>query len=241
MSAAIRIFTVALLLISPIVHFGQMKKMSSPLKASIKYTTPDLSKFDFSPAVFNKADMVSVGRYWSGEVAPDKRHFTARMLWSDDALWVLFDGNQQEPLVVSEKPDTTKKTHGLWDRDVFEIFLAPESSEPEKYFEFEVAPTGEWIDLALDSTSGKRITDWEYDSGMQVVAVGNRDKKVQALVRIPWRAFGKTPKVGDVWRGNVFRCVGKDPGRGYLAWSPTLTKTPNFHVPERFGEFHFAK
>lgn len=215
--------------------------MPDRLKTNITHITNDLTKFDLSSSVFKKAEIVKIGKYWSGAEAPATRNFTARMLWSDEALWVMFEGEQKEPLVVSAKPDTTKKTRGLWDRDVFEIFLAPESSEPRKYFEFEVAPTGEWIDLALDTTSGTRVTDWDYNSGMSVVAVGNRNEKIQALIRIPWTAFGKTPKVGEVWLGNIFRCVGKDPDRGYLAWSPTLTEEPNFHVPERFGDFHFVK
>ncbi len=32
----------------------------------------------------------------------------------------------------------------------------------------------------------------------------------------------------------LYRMEGKSP-RKYLAWSPTRTKTPNFHVPEAFG------
>jgi alpha-galactosidase len=65
--------------------------------------------------------------------------------------------------------------------------------------------------------------------------------KVVMAMKIPWTAFGVTPKAGDVWLGNLFRCVGKDPTRGYLAWSPTMTANPNFHVPEKFGEFVFQK
>jgi Carbohydrate-binding family 9 len=60
-------------------------------------------------------------------------------------------------------------------------------------------------------------------------------------IKIEWKAFGKTPKIGDVWLGNIFRCIGKDPTRGYLAWSPTMTKEASFHVPEKFGEFEFGK
>jgi hypothetical protein len=237
----LRILTIVLLSILPLLCIGQTKLMPAKLKATIKYVGADLSSYDFSLSVFEKTDVVSIDKYWSGAAAQNKRHFTARLLWSDEALWILFEGNQQEPLIVSDKPDTSKKTHRLWDRDVFEIFLAPNASEPRKYFEFEVAPTGEWIDLALDTTSGKRVTDWEYDSDMKVIAVGNRNEKVQALIRIPWKAFGGKPKVGDVWLGNLLRCIGKDPDRGYLTWSPTMTKEPNFHVPDRFGEFHFVK
>jgi hypothetical protein len=63
---------------------------------------------------------------------------------------------------------------------------------------------------------------------------------VTMAIKVPWKAFGKAPRAGDVWLGNIFRCIGKDPDRGYLAWSPTMTAEPNFHVPERFGEFVFV-
>jgi hypothetical protein len=155
-------------------------------------------------------------------------------------LYARFEAARAEPLVVSDKPDLTRKTMGLWDRDVCEIFVAPDRLNAKKYFEFEVAPTGEWIDVSLDLTSGTRISDWEYASGMESFARADPDKIV-TVMKIPWRAFGRTPKKGDVWLGNLFRCVGKDPGRGYLAWQPTLTREPAFHVPEKFGEFRFVQ
>ncbi len=65
------------------------------------------------------------------------------------------------------------------------------------------------------------------------------NNKVIMAIKVEWQAFGKVPKKGDVWLGNIFRCVGKDPTRGYLAWSPTMTKEASFHVPEKFGEFVF--
>ena len=66
-------------------------------------------------------------------------------------------------------------------------------------------------------------------------------RSAQNLLQHEWKAFGVTPKAGDVWLGNILRCVGRDPTRGYLAWSPTLTEEASFHVPERFGEFEFVK
>ena len=107
-------------------------------------------------------------------------------------------------------------------------------------FEFEVAPTGEWIDLAIDYTGPERKTNWDFRSGMTSAARMEKEKVVMAI-KIPWTAFGAAPKPGDVWLGNLFRCVGKDPGRGYLAWRPTMTERANFHVPEKFGEFVFVK
>ncbi len=190
---------------------------------------------------WKKAREVLIDRYWSGESASPGRHFRAKLLWSETALYVRFEANQNEPLIISEKANLKSKTKGLWDRDVCEIFLAPNRNEPRKYFEFEIAPNGEWIDLGIYQKPDERITDWDYDSGMQSAAK-IEEEKVWMAMRIEWEAFGTTPpQAGDVWLGNILRCVGAGATRGYLAWQPTRTKEPSFHVPERFGEFEFVK
>jgi hypothetical protein len=197
----------------------------------------DISKLD-DPA-WNAAQPATVKTYWSGEQAPTGRLFTAHLLWSKTALYVRFTANQDEPLIVADKPDVGKKSMGLWDRDVCEIFIAPNSKTPNKYFEFEVAPTGEWIDLAIEVLPDRRVTDWDYHSGMSS-SVRIIKGEIQMAIRIEWKALGASPAIGDKWRGNLFRCVGKDPNRGYLAWQPTMTKEPAFHVPSKFGLFVFA-
>ena len=180
-----------------------------------------------------------IDTYWSGETAPAGRHFSARLLWTKDALFCRFEAQQTEPVIALSEPDTLKKAIGLWERDVCEIFVAPDPAERRRYFEFEVAPTGEWLDVAIDLTSGERAADWKYRSQMRVSAKVD-EGTVTSAVRIGWEAFGRTPEAGDVWFGNLLRCVGTGPSRGYLAWSPTFTPRPDFHVPERFGEFRFA-
>ncbi len=207
---------------------------------TVNYCREDFAAENLSHLAWASAELISIRRYWNGLEAPEGRHALARMLWTDSALHVLFETNQTEPLVVAEFPDLEQKAINLWDRDVVEMFVAPDRNELRKYFEFEAAPTGEWLDVALDSTSGKRVSDWEYKSGMEAAAK-IEDGRVTIAMKIPWSAFGKNPEPGDVWLGNLLRCVGQGPDRGYLAWSPTMTEQPNFHVPERFGEFHFVK
>lgn len=206
----------------------------------IKHIAADLDIGDLESSLWGRAAPVRIDRYWSGEAAPTGREFSTRLLWSDTALYLLFEAKQTEPLVVSEKPDLSKKTLKLWDRDVCEIFIAPDRADRNRYFEFEVAPTGEWIDLAIEVTPTERKTDRDYASNMTSAARIDKDKIVMAM-KIPWAAFGRPPKAGDVWLGNLFRCVGSGPTRGYLAWQPTKTKEPAFHVPSAFGEFHFQK
>lgn len=208
-------------------------------RLDIKHTN-DLPVSSLDHKAWGKAVPVTVGTYWSGDAAPPARYFTARLLWSDTALYVRFEATQAEPLVVSPEPDLTKKVRGLWDRDVCEIFIAPDPTTPNKYFEFEIAPTGEWIDLGIEVTPERRLTDWDYSSKMESAARIEKGSVVMAI-KIPFAPLGRTPKKGDVWLGNLFRCVGKDPTRGYLAWQPTKTKEPAFHRPEAFGEFRFLR
>lgn len=226
-------------LILTLAALTSAQKMPQRKSVSIQHIDRDLAVSDLGNSAWKKAAAIKIDSYWNNKPAPSGRRFVAKVLWSDTHLYVGFEAEQMEPLVVSDKPNTASKTMNLWDRDVCEIFLAPDAKEPRKYFEFEVAPTGEWIDVALDATGGKRVSDWNYASGMKSsAAIG--EGKVTMAIKVPWKAFGTKPKTGDVWLGNIFRCIGKDPDRGYLAWSPTMTTEPNFHVPERFGEFMFV-
>jgi Carbohydrate family 9 binding domain-like len=209
-------------------------------QVKISHLKNDFPINELENKAWKKAKVVTIDKYWSGKFAPKSRQFKAKLLWSETALYVRFEANQSESLIVSETPNLKSKTKGLWDRDVCEIFLAPNRAEFRKYFEFEIAPTGEWIDLGIHQKPDERITDWDYVSGMQSKSVIGKDKITMAI-KIEWKAFGRTPKAGDVWLGNIFRCIGKGETRGYLAWSPTFTKEASFHVPEKFGEFEFGK
>jgi hypothetical protein len=189
---------------------------------------------DFDDAAWGRVRAAHVARYWSGEDAPHARRAEARVVWDDEGFTVRFECRQEEPLVVSHAPRLERKTLGLWERDVCEVFITPETGRIRRYYEFEVAPTGEWVDLALTVTAEGRDTDWDFNSGM-TAAARVVPGSVASGLRVPWHAFGRAPSKGERWRCNLFRCVGRDPSRGYLAWRPTHTPEPSFHVPEKFG------
>ena len=198
-----------------------------------------ISPDDFDNSLWQKCQLVQIKHYWSGEPAMPSRHAEARVCWSDQALHVRFAGEQREPLIVSDNPVTDRKTLGLWDRDVCEIFLAPDPAKPWRYFEFEAAPTGEWVDLGITVKPEGRVTDWDYASGL-TTAAKLEDERLLVGMRIPWREALPRPATGDIWSVNVFRCVGPEAPERYLAWLPTRTPEPNFHVPEAFGTLRFC-
>ena len=48
------------------------------------------------------------------------------------------------------------------------------------------------------------------------------------------------PAPGVKWRGNFYKCGDDTSHPHWLAWSPVDNKTPNFHLPEYFGDIEFA-
>jgi len=217
--------------------------MSGPLSREVeaRWISRDLPAGDLKAAEWGLALPVSINRSWSGEAASSSRHAEANLLWSDHALHARFVCKQSEPPIINPNPQTGEKTLGLWNRDVCEIFLAPDANQPERYFEFEVAPTGEWVDLEIFWKPEGRMTNWDFNSGM-TVATSLESEILTVAMRIPWGSEGSSipkPQRGDLWRTNLFRCAGEGNTR-YLAWQPTFTDEPNFHVPQVFGWLKFA-
>jgi alpha-galactosidase len=198
-----------------------------------------ISLNDLEDDVWHRSEPVYLTKLWSNEEVDKCRQVEVRLFWSKEAVFIRFDANQTEPLVINDTIDKSRKAIGLWEKDVCEIFIAPNADEPEKYFEFEVAPTGEYLDLAIVWSPEKRETDWQYQSNMRVATKTLKDKIILAM-EIPLAAFGKIPQAGDIWLGNMFRCIGKGETRGYLAWQPTFTEVPNFHIPQAFGKIEFV-
>jgi len=166
-----------------------------------------------------------------------------RAFWTDTDLYILF----RCPYTVLNlflPADNGKKHLGLWDRDVVEMFLGDDWSNIRHYREFEVAPTGDWIDLAIDLDRESYDRNWR--SGWQTAARIDEGQKVwYAAARIPLSAVSAKPvEDGTKWRMNLYRIegLGQDPQRHFLCWQPTCVQNrdPN-HVPEHFGTLIFTR
>ncbi len=153
-----------------------------------------------------------------------------RALWSDEYLCLGFECPFTE-LTAFNPPDLTRERSGLWNRDVVEAFIG--GDKEKHYFEFEVSPNGEQLDLEL----GGQTKGLDWNSGFEsAVNVDNTAKIWRVEMRIPLKALSATPPVrGTRWRLNLYR---HDRAHDvFLAWSPTATSTA--HTPARFGYLEF--
>jgi alpha-galactosidase len=173
---------------------------------------------------------------WRGESPDGLRETEVRLLWTPEALYLRFEVHYQS-ITVFPDAESDGRRDQLWDRDVCEVFLQPEPSEPRRYKEFEVAPNGFWIDL--DIAPGEKN---DLRSGLRRrVDVDEKNKRWRAVLALPMKSLVQHFDPSAVWRVNFYRVEGAAEPRFYSAWRPTRTPEPNFHVPEAFGRLIFAE
>jgi hypothetical protein len=187
-----------------------------------------------APSAWDKAPPVAFCWDWRGEHADSQRETQVRLLWSSDHLFVQFFCRYRE-IYVYEGGNTRRDQ--LWLRDVAEVFIRTGADETRHYKEFEISPNGDWLDLDISQGAKSHL----FSDLKSRVAVDPDIHVWRAELAIPVNCLTTAFDSGEIWRLNLFRIEGKEPGRFYSAWQPTRTTRPNFHVPERFGELHFVR
>ena len=187
-----------------------------------------------SPASWKRAAPLRFSADWLGKNADPARETEVRLLWTAEILFLRFRARYRTITVFADAQANGRRDQ-LWDRDVAEAFLQPEPS-PERYYkELEVAPNGMWIDLDI-SPSGLA----DLKSGLaRSVHIDEGQRIWVAELAIPLESLTQNFDPQQHWRANFYRVEGRSEPRQYLAWQPTFTPKPNFHVPEAFGTLSF--
>ncbi len=203
-------------------------------------TPPPLSA-DPQAAVWKKTASAWIVKDCTRTLDYPETRTEVRAFWTDQDLYFLFRCPYQV-LNLWLPAQTDKPRVKLWDRDVVEMFLGDDWTNIRHYREFEIAPTGDWIDLAIDLD--KKNYDHSWRSGWQTMGrIDQAHKTWYAAARIPLKSVSTAPvKRGTKWRMNLYRIDGQgpDPQRHFLCWQPTcvVNRDPN-HVPEHFGTLVF--
>jgi len=172
---------------------------------------------------------------WQGKNPDPRRETKACVLWSSQSLYVRFECRYRELYVFEDSEPNGRRDH-LWERDVAEVFLQPDPSRERFYKEFEVSPNGKWIDLDIFPGG---LADLKSSMRRSVI-LDESTHTWNAELAIPFAALTANFDANAVWRVNFYRIEGGQEPRTYLAWQPTHTPRPNFHVPETFGKLRFA-
>jgi hypothetical protein len=194
-------------------------------------------------ATWSYASSAWIERDCTHQTGYPKLKTEVRGFWTDSDLYLLFICPYYE-LNLWLPPDNSKDRLKLWDRDVVEFFLGYDWTNINLYREFEIAPTGDWVDLAIDRN--RDSYDAEWNSGWeQQGRIDEKDHIWYAAARVPLRSVSEQKvAAGTKWRVNLYRIdgLGADPQRRFLCWQPTcvVNRDPN-HVPEHFGTLTFVQ
>ncbi len=171
---------------------------------------------------------------WQGNNPDPELETEVRLLWSLETLYLRFFCRYRELFIFADSDANGRRDH-LWDRDVAEAFFQPDHFSERYYKEFEVAPNGMWIDLDVKPSG---LADLKSQLNLSV-NMNEQTRIWTAEMAIPLVAITRNFDPGATWRANFCRIEGKAEPRRYLAWRPTHTPVPNFHVPEAFGTIRF--
>jgi alpha-galactosidase len=184
---------------------------------------------------WQKAQPIVFCADWQGQNPDEQRETVVRVLWSSQTLYLRFECRYRELSLFKDSDANGRRDH-LWDRDVAEAFLQPDPTRQHYYREFEISPNGMWIDL--DIFPGGLA---DLKSGLQrSVYLDEKEKRWAVEIAIPIKALTQNFDPKAVWGVNFYRVEGKKEPRTYMAWRPTNTPEPNFHVPAAFGRLRFA-
>lgn len=173
---------------------------------------------------------------WQGKNADPQRATTVQLMWTPQTLFIRFTARYRS-ITVFPDSDAGGRRYQLWDRDVAEVFLQPDSSDPWRYKEFEVSPNGFWVDLDISHGKNENL----HTGMLRRVTINEENKIWLAELALPMKALTPhfDPKLP--WRVNFFRVEGPAEPRFYSSWRPTNSPQPNFHVPDAFGTLRFEE
>ncbi|HUI42590.1 MAG TPA: carbohydrate-binding family 9-like protein [Terriglobia bacterium] len=216
---------------------------SSDLQVSARFCssgfTPD---GNLSKPAWQQAEWIEFAHDMRGSRSYPGASTRVAALWSRDSVYFAFSC-RYTTLNTYQGEDASKERWELWNRDVAEVFLNPQPERVNHYFEFEVAPNNQWIDLEIDKDKTP-FNDPAWNSGFaHATHIDAAGHVWTCEMRIPVAALGVAAMPpGHDWRLNFFRAdgPGNDAERRFLAWS-TIPDGTTFHVPTRFGRLVFVK
>lgn len=175
---------------------------------------------------------------WNGSGRADGASRTW-LCWSDTHLHAAWRCAGPPPRCTFRHRDDP-----LYTEDVVELFVAPDPADPCRYFEFEFNAFATIFDAKVAHPtadgSGRPAVDPSWNCSGLECSARILDGSWEVEIALPFAGLGVAPPApGTRWRGNCYR-IEYGPPDTYLAWSPTRTQRPNFHVPDRFGILEFG-
>jgi len=241
------LFSILSALFASMTAYGQtldpMRAYTRDIKIKAKHSAKDFAPDgELKKKVWQKAAWIHFDHDMAGLRNYPQAETQVAATWTAKYVYFAFKC-KYTALNVFEGEDASKERWELWTRDVAEVFINPQPERVNHYYEFEVAPNNQWIDLEIDKTKTP-FNDAAWDSHFDhATRVDAKAHVWTCEMRIPVSSMGvREMRPAAEWRLNFYRAdgLGDDSQRRFMSWS-TIPEGKTFHVPTRFGIIKFLK
>lgn len=164
----------------------------------------------------------------------------AQLCWDENALYLRMEAFEQD--IRKEETDPLAE---ICCDSCLEFFLQP--TDAPTYLNFEINPLANYL-------IGQGCRGVEKRLRVIVPDFETRMAPKVEFTETGWVLYYKVPfnfirlfypqfeaKVGVKVRANCYKCGDKTVKPHYLAWNPTVSEEPAFHLPEYFGQLIFGE
>ncbi len=172
---------------------------------------------------------------WQGTF-PYKPQVQFQIVHSDSMIYIRYE--VEEEFV---KAQYIRPNENVWEDSCVEFFISLDNKQTYYNFEFNVLGTG-LIGYGTSVKTDRRRLDptvvEQIHTFTQVSNVAGK-KKWSIALGIPKTIFSEDLASGRRAFANFYKCGDQLPQPHFLAWNNIENPTPNFHLPQYFGEIIF--
>jgi len=171
-----------------------------------------------------------------------------RMMYDNTFLYLIFRVEDRFVTCVKEKINDA-----VYEDACVEFFFAPDTGQPEKYFNLETNCGGVPL-MHYNRIPRKDYTRLDPGDIRKIEIAHSLPAKVEQEIttpvtwtieyRIPLEMLGEysvvtRPRPGIAWRANFYKVAEKGSNPHYYTWSRIDQEKPDFHLPRYFGILKF--
>lgn len=159
----------------------------------------------------------------------------AQLGYSDEAFYVRMWAEEANVRAEYPESDLLAKTY---EDSCLEFFISPVPGD-SRYLNFEFNPNCA-VGAEIGATKAGRTRLVRSDDPYNAAAT-RTENGWEITYQVPFDLIRQlypdfSAESGTTLRGNFYKCGNLTVQKHYLSWSPIESDTPNFHLPEYFGE-----
>ena len=164
----------------------------------------------------------------------------AQLCWDEEAIYLRMEAFEKD--IRKEETDPLAE---ICNDSCLEFFIQP--TDAPTYLNFEINPLANYLigqgDCDVDNRLRVIIPDFEtrMEPKVEFTATG-----WVLTYKVPFDFIHQfypqfEAKAGVKFRGNCYKCGDLTVNPHFLAWSPTVSEEPAFHLPDYFGQLIFGE